>query len=184
MTQEFWAAGNALARRISAWICNERATRPAAKRTSQVVNVISLRLLNGGRLAPRLSGVANGGEPPSKMNRTGAGSCKHWVKQFHPGAQGCDRRSWGGSGLGLCLSHRPLPLHELVLVNLTIPQSEQQFAVLQNIGFECPPISAGNGSASQNFNTEGRAFESRRAYQFLTQCLSEIQPSSCPGGTR
>jgi hypothetical protein len=35
------AAGNARARRISAWICNERATPPAGKRTSQLVKVIS-----------------------------------------------------------------------------------------------------------------------------------------------
>ena len=38
------AAGKARARSISAWICNERATPPAAKRTSQIVNFISLRL--------------------------------------------------------------------------------------------------------------------------------------------
>ena len=40
-----FAAGKALARRISAWICNERATPPAAKRTSQNAQVIFSRCL-------------------------------------------------------------------------------------------------------------------------------------------
>jgi predicted nuclease of predicted toxin-antitoxin system len=39
------AAGKARARRISAVICNERATPPAAKRTSQNAQVISSRVL-------------------------------------------------------------------------------------------------------------------------------------------
>src|ERR1700756_3567254 len=38
-------AGKARVRRISAWICNERATPPAGKRTRQVVNVIYCRFL-------------------------------------------------------------------------------------------------------------------------------------------
>jgi hypothetical protein len=39
-------AGKARARRIFAWICNERATQPGAKRTSQVVQVIVHCLLS------------------------------------------------------------------------------------------------------------------------------------------
>jgi hypothetical protein len=38
-------AGKARARRISAWICNERATPPAAKRPSQNAQVIFSRVL-------------------------------------------------------------------------------------------------------------------------------------------
>ena len=44
------AAGKARARRISEWICNERATLPAAKRTSQNVQAIISRCLNGARI--------------------------------------------------------------------------------------------------------------------------------------
>src|SRR5437773_1520399 len=40
------AAGQALARRISAVICHERATPPAAERTSQNAQVIFSRLLS------------------------------------------------------------------------------------------------------------------------------------------
>jgi hypothetical protein len=41
------AAGKARARRISAGICNKRATPPAAKRPSQVDTLIDYRLLSG-----------------------------------------------------------------------------------------------------------------------------------------
>src|ERR1700740_3530176 len=56
-------AGKARVRRISAWICNERATPPAAKRTSQVVNIISRRLLSrSDSVQPRMDADGHGGK--------------------------------------------------------------------------------------------------------------------------
>jgi hypothetical protein len=72
-------AGKARARRIFAWICNERATQPGAKRTRQVVQVIVHCLLKSEAQLTSIAFQGSGrreGESSSRARANRAGTSK------------------------------------------------------------------------------------------------------------